>query len=107
MCFKLRSWYIIFKGNLPTHPQPKTSLDCKKSNKKLVDGTITFNTILKQFTRIDGKTETGYRYPITQAETKPLHLMNWLQEHNIHGRYCKLTCEFALLFTLILYMVFI
>src|SRR5690625_841075 len=52
---------------------------------KNFDGPITFNTILKQFTRHDGKTETGYRYPITQAETYRLHLMNWLREHNFHN----------------------
>lgn len=52
---------------------------------KNFDGTITFNTILNQLTRNDGKTEKGYRYPITQAETHRLHLMNWLHEHNIHN----------------------
>lgn len=52
---------------------------------KNFDGTITFNTILKQFTRNDGKIETGFRHPITQAETNRLHLMNWLQEHNFHN----------------------
>src|SRR5690625_1955326 len=52
---------------------------------KNFDGTITFNTILNQLTRNDGKTEKGYRYPITQAETHRFHLMNWLHEHNIHN----------------------
>lgn len=46
-------------------------------------GTITFNTILKQFTRFDGEKETGFRYPITQAETVQWKLMNWLHKHNI------------------------
>ena len=52
---------------------------------KNYDGTITFNTILKQFTRNDGKIETGYRYPITQAETNAFHLQNWLQAHHFHN----------------------
>lgn len=47
--------------------------------------TVTFDTILKQFTRGDGKQQKGYRYPITQAETQQYLLMNWLQEHNLHG----------------------
>src|SRR5699024_9744919 len=52
---------------------------------KNYDGTITFNTMLKQFTRNDGKIETGYRYPITQAETNAFHLQNWLQAHHFHN----------------------
>lgn len=52
---------------------------------KNFDGTITFNTILKQFTRNDGITETGYRYPITQVETQRHLLRNWLREHNFHN----------------------
>ncbi|WP_106496245.1 NERD domain-containing protein [Lentibacillus sp. Marseille-P4043] len=46
-------------------------------------GTITFDTILKQFTRDDGDKETGYRYPITQAENHYLQIENWLHDHHL------------------------
>ncbi|MGY0691486.1 nuclease-related domain-containing protein [Virgibacillus sp. FSP13] len=46
-------------------------------------GTITFDTILHQFTRDDGEKETGYRHPITQAENHQLQIENWLHEHHL------------------------
>ncbi|MFD1039988.1 nuclease-related domain-containing protein [Virgibacillus byunsanensis] len=51
---------------------------------KNFNGTITFNTILNQFTRDDGHTETGFRHPITQAETIQLHLSKWLHDQNLY-----------------------
>ncbi|MYL46680.1 NERD domain-containing protein [Virgibacillus halodenitrificans] len=41
-------------------------------------GTVTFNTILKQFTRDDGRKEVGYRYPVTQVELQKFKLERWL-----------------------------
>ncbi|TFJ93072.1 nuclease-related domain-containing protein [Lentibacillus salicampi] len=46
-------------------------------------GTITFNTILNQLTRSDGKIESGYEYPITQVKNQKFHLQNWLKQHNL------------------------
>lgn len=37
-------------------------------------GSITFDTILEQFTRDDGKVESGYLYPINQLEFQQLKL---------------------------------
>lgn len=51
---------------------------------KNYNGTIIFNTILHQFTRDDGKIETGFRHPITQAETNKLKLKHWLYERKLH-----------------------
>lgn len=48
-------------------------------------GSITFNTILKQLTRNDGKVESGYEYPITQVENQSFHLQNWLVQHKVTG----------------------
>lgn len=45
-------------------------------------GTITFDTLLKQLIRNDGEKETGFKYPITQAENHQLHLENWLHDHH-------------------------
>src|SRR5699024_5484456 len=55
-------------------------IECKNYN-----GTIIFDTILNQFTRSEGKTETGFRHPITQAENHQFQLTQWLNErhHNI------------------------
>src|SRR5699024_5687265 len=47
-------------------------------------GTITFDTILNQFIRSDGKTETGFRHPITQAENHQYQLTQWLHERHHH-----------------------
>ncbi len=49
---------------------------------KNYNGTITFDTTLQQFFRNDGLQETGYRYPITQAELQKSHLENWLLERS-------------------------
>lgn len=49
---------------------------------KNYSGTITFDTILQQLTRNDGKKESGYQYPITQVELQQLKLQQWLQLHN-------------------------
>ncbi|WP_099159574.1 NERD domain-containing protein [Virgibacillus ndiopensis] len=51
---------------------------------KNYDGTVTFDTTFKQFTRNNGDKDTGYRYPITQAESSKLKLTNWLHEQNYH-----------------------
>src|SRR5699024_704310 len=48
-------------------------------------GTITFDTILNQFTQNDGEKEKGYRHPITQAELQKIRLGNWLQEHDFQS----------------------
>ncbi|MGM8213630.1 nuclease-related domain-containing protein [Virgibacillus sp. W0430] len=50
---------------------------------KNYDGTITFDTVLKQFIRHDGQAETGFRYPITQAERSVLNLKLWLSERSL------------------------
>ncbi|MEC5423417.1 nuclease-related domain-containing protein [Virgibacillus sp. C22-A2] len=52
---------------------------------KNFNGTITFDTILNQFTRDDRNKETGYRYPITQAELHKFKLELWLQQHNLRN----------------------
>lgn len=52
---------------------------------KNYDGTITFDTILKQLIRSDGETESGFKYPITQAESHKIHLENWLHDYNFHN----------------------
>lgn len=49
---------------------------------KNYSGTITFDTILQQLTRNDGKKESGYQYPITQVELQQLKLQQWLQLNN-------------------------
>lgn len=49
---------------------------------KNFNGTITFDSILNQFTRDDGEKEIGYRHPITQAELQQMCLENWLHERN-------------------------
>ncbi|SHF75204.1 nuclease-related domain-containing protein [Ornithinibacillus halophilus] len=51
---------------------------------KNYNGKITFDTILKQLIRSDGKIEEGYRYPITQSESHKLYLQSWLHERNFH-----------------------
>lgn len=48
---------------------------------KNYSGTIIFDTMLNQFTRDDGKNETGFSHPIAQAELQRLKLQNWLH-HN-------------------------
>lgn len=46
-------------------------------------GTIIFDSILKQLTRNDGKIESGFEYPITQAKNQKFHLQNWLLKHQL------------------------
>lgn len=45
-------------------------------------GTITFDTVLRQMIRDDGRRETGFNYPVTQADLQKFKLQMWLQEHN-------------------------
>ncbi|UJL45839.1 NERD domain-containing protein [Virgibacillus sp. NKC19-16] len=49
---------------------------------KNYQGTIIFDTILDQFTRDNGKLETGFSHPVSQAELQRLHLQQWFQERN-------------------------
>lgn len=45
-------------------------------------GTITFDTILKQLIQKDGERESGYKYPMTQAEMQSYQLEQWfVQQH--------------------------
>lgn len=46
-------------------------------------GTVTFDFILKQFTREHNGKITGFRNPITQASTNKLLLTEWLADRNI------------------------
>src|SRR5690625_4443396 len=48
---------------------------------KNFDGKVIFNTILRQFTRVDGENETGFRDPISQVENHKILLISWLHEH--------------------------
>lgn len=50
---------------------------------KNYNGSITFDTILNQMIRNDGKIESGFEYPITQVENQNFHLQNWLSQHNL------------------------
>lgn len=50
---------------------------------KNYNGTITFDTILEQLTRDDGKKETGFQYPITQVQLQQFKLQLWLRKHNL------------------------
>lgn len=50
---------------------------------KNYNNTIIFDTILRQFTRDDGKKITGFRHPITQAELQQLKLQQWIHKHNL------------------------
>ena len=54
-------------------------IECKN-----FDGSIHFDTTLRQFTRNDGQATKGYRYPPTQAEKQKLRLQNWLLHHQQH-----------------------
>lgn len=51
---------------------------------KNFNNSIIFNTILDTFTRDDGKVVTGFRHPITQAETHQLNVIQFLSEHGYH-----------------------
>ncbi|MFD2131619.1 nuclease-related domain-containing protein [Pseudogracilibacillus auburnensis] len=50
---------------------------------KSFEGTVTFDTILKQFVQDNGKTLKGYKYPLTQGEKIQYYLHQWLQSRNI------------------------
>ncbi|ALX49999.1 NERD domain-containing protein [Lentibacillus amyloliquefaciens] len=50
---------------------------------KNYNGTISFNTTLRQLTRSDGKLESGFENPITQIKNQKFHLQNWLKERNL------------------------
>lgn len=45
--------------------------------------TITFDTLLNQFTTGEGATQTGYKHPITQVLVQKYKLETWLHEHSL------------------------
>ncbi|WP_407058295.1 nuclease-related domain-containing protein [Tigheibacillus jepli] len=49
---------------------------------KNFNGTITFDTVLNQFIRDDGRKEGGFHHPITQVELQASRLERWLEENN-------------------------
>ncbi|OZU88250.1 hypothetical protein CIL03_11385 [Virgibacillus indicus] len=49
---------------------------------KNYSGAITFDTVLRQMIRDDGRKETGFNYPVTQADLQKFKLQMWLQERN-------------------------
>lgn len=49
---------------------------------KNYNGAITFDTVLRQMIRDDGRKETGFNYPVTQADLQKFKLQMWLQERN-------------------------
>ncbi|SFE12417.1 Nuclease-related domain-containing protein [Lentibacillus persicus] len=51
------------------------------ADSKNYNGTIEFNTTLRQLTRSDGTIESGFEYPITQVTNQAFHLQNWLTQH--------------------------
>jgi len=61
---------------------------------KNYQGTITFNTTLRQLTRSDGKIESGFNYPITQVKNQKFHLQNWLKQHSLG--HIPVTCFVAI-----------
>ncbi|MEI3611370.1 nuclease-related domain-containing protein [Pseudogracilibacillus sp. SO30301A] len=52
---------------------------------KSFEGTVTFNTLLRQFIQNSGKKLQGYKYPISQVETIHFHLLRWLQQRGLAG----------------------
>lgn len=52
---------------------------------KSLEGTVTFDTNLKQLIQENGEKIDGYKYPIVQAEMAQFHLQRWLQERNLSG----------------------
>ncbi|MBM7599939.1 hypothetical protein JOC34_002330 [Virgibacillus halotolerans] len=44
---------------------------------------VTFDTILEQFIRDDGKVESGYLYPLNQVELQKFKLQQWLRAHQL------------------------
>lgn len=52
---------------------------------KSYEGTVTFNTLLKQFIRNNGEKLQGFKYPISQVEMIHFHLLRWLEERNLGG----------------------
>ena len=46
-------------------------------------GKVTFDTILEQFIRDDGKVESGYLYPPNQVELQKFKLQQWLRAHQL------------------------
>lgn len=52
---------------------------------KNYEGTITFDTNLKQLIRQNNKKESGFKYPITQAEHIKYELMKWLDYRGFSG----------------------
>lgn len=51
---------------------------------KNLSGTITFDTLFKQLIRSDGTRESGYSYPITQAENNYRNLREWLEGRHFY-----------------------
>lgn len=52
---------------------------------KSYEGTVTFDTSLKQCLQHTGEKLLGYKYPITQVEMNVYHLMRWLQNRGLAG----------------------
>ncbi len=52
---------------------------------KSYEGTVMFNTLLKQFNRNNGEKLQGFKYPISQVETIHFHLLRWLEQRNLGG----------------------
>lgn len=52
---------------------------------KSFEGTVTFNTQLRQCIQNNGKKLQGYKYPISQVETIYFHLLRWLQQRGLAG----------------------
>lgn len=50
---------------------------------KNYNGTITFDTVLKQFFRDNGALTEGYRYPITQVKAQSQKLIEWLKSYQL------------------------
>lgn len=52
---------------------------------KNYEGTIIFNTVLRQFIRDDGKEEAGFRNPISQVEQQNMFMRMWLREKKFYN----------------------
>src|SRR5699024_652550 len=52
---------------------------------KSFEGTVTFDTGLKQFIQANGEKLHGRKYPITQVENIQFHFLRWLQMRGLAG----------------------
>src|SRR5690625_5126918 len=50
---------------------------------KNIEGTILFNTRLRQFIQRNGEIEKAFRYPLNQAEHQKLQLQMWLHQRQV------------------------